>query len=457
MAGDTAAVEVRLGEIAGVTRGRAYRSADLESSRTALVTLKSFERGGGYRKGGLKAYAGPFHATQRVTPGTLVVALTDVTQAAEVIGRPALIGGGEQSFDVLVASQDVAIIRPLAARCETRYLYYHLLGVNYRNHVVGRATGTTVLHLAAEDVLDYRMELPPLPEQRAIAHVLGAIDDKIDLNRRMAATLEDMARALFTSWFVRFDPVRAKMAGQPTGLPPHVEALFPDALVDSELGEVPEGWAVGPISGLMQLTRGRPYRSAQLAPSRVALVTLKSFNRGGTYRDDGLKPYIGPFDPGQEVTGGDLVAALTDVTQAADLIGRPALVRRNPDFDTLVASQDVAVLRARLAPGAQAFVYHVMLTKTYSDYVVGCATGTTVLHLASRDIMGYQISTPDAAVLEAFSSLADTYRVRADQAHEDNATLSALRDALLPKLVSGELRIPDPEAFLRRAGLDAAA
>jgi len=273
----------------------------------------------------------------------------------------------------------------------------------------------------------------------------------------MAATLEEMARALFTSWFVRFDPVRAKMAGQPTGLPAHIEALFPDALMDSELGEVPEGWGVGPLSEMMQLTRGRPYRSVNLAPSRAALVTLKSFNRGGTYRSGGLKPYVGAFDAGQVVTAGDLVVALTDVTQAADLIGRPALVLGEAEYETLVASQDVAVLRHRSVPSAKAFVYQVMLSAAYRDHVVGCATGTTVLHLAPRDIMSYRACYPGETALEAFGSLAEALRLRSDGVHLENVTLSSLRDTLLPKLVSGEVRITDPEAFLRRAGLDTAA
>lgn len=98
---------------------------------------------------------------------------------------------------------------------------------------------------------------PRRPEQRAIAHVLGALDDKIELNRRMNETLEAMTRALFKSWFVDFDPVRAKMKGRDTGLPRDIAALFPDRLVDSEMGEIPEGWEVKSLKDCMNLTMGQ--------------------------------------------------------------------------------------------------------------------------------------------------------------------------------------------------------
>ena len=121
--------------------------------------------------------------------------------------------------------------------------------------------------------------LPPLPEQRAIAHVLGTLDDKIELNRRMNETLEEMARALFRSWFVDFDPVRAKMEGRwrsgesLPGLPADLYDLFPDRLVPSELGDIPEGWEVKPLGEVVSTVKGRSYKSTELNDSETALVT----------------------------------------------------------------------------------------------------------------------------------------------------------------------------------------
>ena len=118
------------------------------------------------------------------------------------------------------------------------------------------ASGTTHQTIYFPEVKAFHICLPPLSEQRAIAHILGTLDDKIELNRRMNETLEAMARALFKSWFVDFDPVRAKAEGRDLGLPKPFADLFPARLVDSELGEIPEGWEVGPLDSVLVLQRG---------------------------------------------------------------------------------------------------------------------------------------------------------------------------------------------------------
>ena len=127
---------------------------------------------------------------------------------------------------------------------DTRFLKYVIGCRDFSDYIVSVQTGTTVPHISARQIEGYEYPLPPIPEQRAIAHILGTLDDKIELNRRMNATLEAMARALFTSWFVDFDPVRVKMEGRDTGLPKGIADLFPDRLVDSELGDIPEGWEI---------------------------------------------------------------------------------------------------------------------------------------------------------------------------------------------------------------------
>jgi len=118
------------------------------------------------------------------------------------------------------------------------------------------ASGTTHQTIYFPEVKAFHVCLPPLAEQRAVAEILGTLDDKIELNRRMNETLEAMARALFKSWFVDFDPVRAKAEGRDPGLPKPLADLFPDRLVDSELGEIPEGWDVGPLDSVLVLQRG---------------------------------------------------------------------------------------------------------------------------------------------------------------------------------------------------------
>ena len=141
------------------------------------------------------------------------------------------------------------------------------------------------------------LQIPSLPlsEQRAIAHTLGTLDDKIELNRRMNATLEAMARALFRSWFVDFDPVRAKMEGRDTGLPKDIADLFPDRLVNSDGGEIPEGWPVGNLADHFEATRGVSYKGSGLAGDGLPLHNLNSVHEGGGYKYEGIKFYSGEY------------------------------------------------------------------------------------------------------------------------------------------------------------------
>ena len=176
------------------------------------------------------------------------------------IGYVALAGNPiatNQGFRSLVPGDDAL----------AEYLYYWLK-LN-TEELERHASGTTFRELSGSSLKAIRMCLPPLDEQRAIARILGALDDKIELNRRMSATLEAMARALFKSWFVDFEPVRAKMEGRPSGLPPALDALFPASFEASELGEIPSGWGVGASTHVAETVRGRSYRSDELADRRT--------------------------------------------------------------------------------------------------------------------------------------------------------------------------------------------
>ena len=307
--------------------------------------------------------------------------------------------------------------------------------------------------LRCADVPNFELRIPPVPEQRAIAHILGALDDKIELNRRMSETLEAMARALFKSWFVDFDPVRAKAEGHDPGLPQPLANLFPDSFEDSALGEIPKGWKVGTLGDLIDTVKGRSYKSEELAESDTALVTLKSFARGGGYRPDGLKSFTGTYKPEQVVQPGDLVIACTDVTQAAEVIGRPAIVRGTGAYQRLVASLDTVIVRPRDSIMTRSFLYFLGGTDAFVAHTFAHTTGTTVLHLAKEAVPSFMFARPSTQLVKQFDALAGPALDRIQALEEDSGTLAALRDTLLPKLISGELRISETRRIL--AGIDA--
>jgi type I restriction enzyme S subunit len=375
-----------------------------------------------------------------------------VTNGSRLIGTNAillLVRGSELHKRIPVGitlrpvafNQDIKGIIP-KQELDVNYLLYWLLGSESKLLTKVEHTGIGAGKLDTEILKSLPIPLPPLPVQRRIADILGTLDDKIELNRHMNATLEELARALFKSWFVDFEPVRAKAAGQmPVGMDAATAALFPDTFVDSPLGMIPQGWEAVRLAELIEVVKGRSYRSEELAESKTALVTLKSFLRGGGYRTDGLKPFTGEYKQNQRVYPGDLVVAYTDVTQSADVIGKPALIRSDDKFETLVASLDLGIVRSKSNLVSIPFLYCLFLTTDFQTHTYSHATGTTVLHLGSNAIPSFTSIVPTLEVAEKFEQQANPIFRSIDENTKQTRTLTTLRDTLLPKLLSGEVEV----------------
>ena len=194
--------EFRLGEVAEVIHGVSYRSTDLEPSKTAMVTLKSFARSGGFSVNGFKEFTGQYKPDQEVARGDLVVAHTDLTQGAEIVGNPALVIDVPQ-YENLVISMDVGKVNiKMHDVLDHKFLYYLMKTPQFKHHCVANSSGTTVLHMSRSAISDYVASLPPLHQQETIAEILSSLDDKIDLLHRQNRTLEELAQTLFRKWFV---------------------------------------------------------------------------------------------------------------------------------------------------------------------------------------------------------------------------------------------------------------
>lgn len=355
-----------------------------------------------------------------------------------ILGRKGAYRGVQFSRDPFFVIDTAYYVVP-KAELDMRWLYYAIK--HYKLGEVDDGSPIPSTTRAAVYMLD--LKVPPFNEQRSIAHILGTLDDKIELNQRMSETLEAMARALFRSWFVDFDPIRAKAEGRDAGLPRPLADLFPDSFEDSELGEIPKGWEVAALGDLIDTVKGRSYKSEELVESDTALVTLKSFARGGGYRPDGLKSFAGTYKAEQIVNPGELVIACTDVTQAAEVIGRPAIVRGTSKYRRLVASLDTLIARPRGSSMTRAFLYFLGGTDAFVAHTFAHTTGTTVLHLAKEAIPSFTFARPLTRLVEQFDALAGAALDRIQALEEESGTLAALRDTLLPKLLSGELRVSD--------------
>lgn len=282
-------------------------------------------------------------------------------------------------------------------------------------------------------------------DRRAIAHILGTLDDKIELNRRMSETLEAMARAIFKAWFVDFEPVRAKMEGRwrrgesLPGLPAHLYDLFPDRLVDSELGEIPEGWKVGTLGSVAENPR-RIAQPDELHPS-VPYIALEHMPRRriALYEwgvADGIQSSKFWFKKG-DILFGKL---------------RPYFHKVGVAPVDGVCSTDIVVLAPKSKNWFGFLLGHVSSTE-FVEYTNAGATGTKMPRTSWTVMARYNLVIPPEPIAEAFTNLIQPSIERIVAVIHESRTLAALRDALLPKLISGELRIKDAEQFLKERGL----
>ena len=364
-------------------------------------------------------------------------------------------GAGKCSL-VLEASEPTAFessiirARPDPRIADASYLYYyfsspsglHSLDTIRRQVAVAGITGT--------DLAQLPIVLPPLPEQRAIARVLGTLDDKIELNRRMNETLEEMARALFKSWFVDFDPVRAKMdgrwrpGGSLPGLPSHLYDLFPDRLVDSELGPIPEGWEVRRLGDcLTTLESGnRPKGGVSGIAEGIPSVGAESIERVGAFDFSKTKYVSRKFYASMKrgvVQDGD-VLIYKDGGRPGELLPAVTYASHNFPFDEFCINEHV--FRVRASRFSQQLLYCYLTTQEAFWQMRELATGAAQPGLNRGAVESIPVKMPsDTRLLKAceeqIGSLLDRCNVNALKSH----ALSQTRDTLLPRLVSGEMKV----------------
>ena len=363
--------------------------------------------------------------------------------------------------------QRMVLLRPNRKRADPRYLLYALQSGAVQHEIgVNEGTGSTVSNLRIPLLASLPIPTRSLPEQRAIAHILGTLDDKIELNRRMNETLEAMARALFKSWFVDFDPVRAKAegrerqdgarSGQPRkplnvasdlpwpgaeagagvagdpGLPKPLADLFPARLVDSELGEIPEGWEVGTFGDVVEQLRDsvNPLESPDSTFHHFSIPAFDDGQWPKEERGESIKSLKSRVPPG--------VVLLSKLNPE---IERVWLVDVEPDAQA-ICSTEFLVLAPR-APHRRAFVYCLARSPLFRQELEGLVTGTSKSHQRAQvgSILSLAVATPPASLLSRFKDAAEPLLARSLECRRESRTLTDLRDALLPKLISGELRV----------------
>ena len=352
------------------------------------------------------------------------------THPSVIIGRKGAYRGVHYSATPFFVIDTAFYLKP-KVEIDTRWAYYELL----TQDINGLDSGSAIPSTSRKDFYGLPVQVPPLPEQRAIAHILGILDDKIELNRRMNETLEEMARALFKSWFVNFDPVRAKMEGRDTGLPPDVAALFPDRLMDSELGEIPEGWEVKRLSDFAALN---PESWSQTNhPKGVEYVDLANTKWGVIEATQYYFWKDAPSRAKRVLRSGDtIVGTVRPGNGSYSLVGH----------EGLTGSTGFAVLRP-IHSRYRGLVYLSATSAKNIKRLAHHADGAAYPAVRPNVVEETRIVTPrvDNEILTLFSMTVAPIINRTESNKTESRILATLRDVLLPKLVSGEIRVTETE------------
>ncbi len=326
-------------------------------------------------------------------------------------------------------NQQINTVVPDESLVDVQFLYYALSAKRREIFALG-AGGSRTPILNKSGFANVRLRLPPLPEQRRIADTLGVLDDKIELNRSMNRTLESIARAIFKSWFIDFDPVRKKMEGKTggeVGLPPLLAALFPDSLERSAIGPIPQGWPVVPLSELVEinpkyaLSHGAdaPYVDMTGLPTdavRVVSWRRRCFTSGSRFR-----------------SGDVLVARITPCLEN----GKTALVDVLEPNETGWGSTEFLVLSSR-PPVSPEYVYCLSRSTAFRDFAVGSMNGSSGRQRVPSEVLGrFLVVQPSADVIAAFSQIARRSVGQMAANDRESRLLGDARDALLPRLLSG--------------------
>jgi len=330
---------------------------------------------------------------------------------------------------------------------DPRFLYYVFTQIGNQIESAGSG-GSVYTNVSKKRFSDIEINIPvDIREQRAIAHILGTLDDKIELNRRMNETLEQMARAIFKSWFVDFDPVRAKMSGRwkkgeaLPGLPAHLWDLFPDRLVPSELGEIPEGWEIKKLSTLCTVQYGYTANAVQ-KPIGPKLLRVTDINKQN-WIDWNSVPYCSISDLEKEKYSlkiGDIVVA-----RMADP-GKSAIIEE--ELHAVFASYLVRLKTDSLSMAY--YLYGFLKSDLYKRYITETSTGSVQPSMNAKVIVAADLIVPPVPIREAYFDFILPIRHRINKNLKESHTLFSIRDTALPKLLGGRMPLNIDQEILWR-------
>ncbi len=342
----------------------------------------------------------------------------------------------------IALAQRVVTLRGKANFLDSTYLLYWLQSEDAQEQLKARATGTTVVGIKQSELRKLTVPIPPMTVQQEVAEILRSLDNRITLLRETNTTLEAIAQALFKSWFVDFDPVHAKMQGRaPEGMIEATAALFPDSFEESALGPVPKGWKWMPLNDAYEINPTRKLKKGDTAAYLdMAGVQTKGHSVSGVVQRE--------MGSGTKFMNGDtLLARITPCLEN----GKTAFVDFLPTDQTGWGSTEFVVLRPK-APLPQYHAYLLARHPAFREHAIRSMSGTSGRQRIQNDVLSqFPVAVPNEPIAKAFSELVLAVQESIREGHQQAATLSELRDTLLPRLISGQLRLSDVEALVELA------
>lgn len=467
----------KFGDLFNIKHGFAFKGeyfTDVET-RYLLTTPGNFAIGGGFQNDKPKYYNGPIPDDYILNAGDIIVTMTDLSKASDTLGNAAIV---PEDSNIWLHNQRIGLLEfKDPTKSHPKFISYLLRSYEYRSWIIGSATGTTVKHTSPRRISEFGCPLPPLSEQKAIAHILSSLDDKIELNRRMNATLEGMAQALFKSWFVDFDPVidNAILAGNsiPDEFAERAEvrramldkkqnaekeksslhnssfnthhSLFPAVFqLTEEMGWIPEGWKVRPLGNLLcSVSDTYPLKTVD----EVVFLNTGDILDGKFLHQDLSDTNGLPGQAKKSIRKGDIL-----YSEIRPKNRRFAYVYF--DSSKYVVSTKLMVLRAT-SDISSIFAYLILKQDSTIDYLQMMAESRsgTFPQITFDVLSKIEVALPkETELVSTFTKniLEPTFQKQLKNDKISNE-LTMLRDTLLPKLISGELRVPDAKKLTEEA------
>lgn len=332
--------------------------------------------------------------------------------------------------DNMIVSTGFAVIRCDYTKIVPEYLYAYLTlpNITKKMYAIAETSTSAYPSIKPSDLENVIIPIPSMNIQRKIAKILSNLDKKIELNNQINDNLYEISKQLYKRWFIDYE------------FPNEDGTTYKSSfgkMIESEIGEIPEGWKIIQLGNYLKVERGLSYKGKFLSNTGILMINLGNIMPNSVFRIEKNKYYSGDFKDKVTTKSGNIVIANTDMTQNREVLGTPVIIPSIYKNDKLIYSHHIYCVKNLRLP--KMFVFHSLLTERYKGIVGGSATGTTVLALPKEVIENFKIAIPDTNLLKKFEEITNTIQQKKDNIFEENQKLEQLRDTLLSKLMNGEI------------------